>query len=315
MIRHSVLLCLLLFIGSTASAQQAGSPAAVDTFVTRYRLAKGTVLNYHLKVVRKPSRSIHGKVREMGDSVEVDVLAEVVDVDSSGVMMLNTELSNLQHGWYGDVQDFDLKYLPLPPRGYMEIAPSGVCKFGAVIEEDSARVATKVLSRTPAGHFAHALKDVEDVRRFAEYLFPSYGALPRHHDGEIVVDSSQNSFSADFEHVRRVAGQADPMVKANLEKGHQLMYDTTTWTGPGNFNGIPVFEIEHKRSYSGAAHEKYAGGHTGQYHEDELQELRKSYYRIDDGALVARDIRIQGRQGVSLIDTWIHVRLKPSSSR
>jgi hypothetical protein len=36
MIRHSVILCLLLLIGSTASAQQAVSGVPADTFITRY---------------------------------------------------------------------------------------------------------------------------------------------------------------------------------------------------------------------------------------------------------------------------------------
>src|SRR5450631_730105 len=120
-----VVLCLLALacVFSSAHAQQ------VDTFTTRYRLKRGTVLNYHLKIVREPSRAVNGKVREMGDSVQVDVRAEVVDVDPSGLMMLNTELSNMQHGWYGDVDKFDLDYLPLPPRAYLELAPNGVCKF------------------------------------------------------------------------------------------------------------------------------------------------------------------------------------------
>ena len=306
---RGIIVSLLLGLGLLAD--HAGAQTA-DSFITRYRLPSGTVLQYRLKVRREPTYFKKGRYYDFIDSVEATVLLEVVHVDSAGVMTFNSEVTARSEGILGDTSRFTFSELPIPPRAYFELSPEGGCHFASVLEFDSLHLVSKVLSRKPSGHYVPVLKDIELVRRFASYFFPPFGRKSKRFDGEVSVDSSNTTSKYRTERVAPVAGQQDKKLVAVQAKEHEQWYDTTKVVGPGNFNGIPVFEIVHTVSSEGGRFETFAGGRTGHHAATEQKSQRFYYFRINDGALVARDFVEERKVGETLWNNHTTIRLIPT---
>jgi hypothetical protein len=264
---------------------------AQDSFVTRYHLKEGTGLHYYLKVYRAPSYSKRGALHEVEDSVEAKVTFEVVEADTSGVMTINATVNANMEGISGHPgHDLTFAQLPLPPRSYIQLQPDGRCKFATVVENDSLLKVSKELSHKASGHFVPVLKDGALARRFAAIFFPGYGKNAFRKDGEIELDSSDINGDGRIERLKSVAGQQDKKLVAVKENEHGHWVDTMLVTGPGNFNGVPVFKIEHRLTERGGRYEKFTGGKTGHHELNDTHRIKTSYYRIEDGALIARDI-------------------------